>query len=84
MKTKNANMSRIKNADIFAAKMILNLKEAYSLTDKQLTLQEIADYFNENEILTRRGKKWTRMQVSRLMKRIKDNADNQLFREQFD
>lgn len=84
MKTKNANISRIKNADIFAAKMISALKEAYSATDKQPTLQEVADYFNENGVLTKRGKKWTRMQVSRLLKRIKENSDNQIFREQFD
>lgn len=84
MKTFNANKSRSKNADIFAVKMISALKEACSMAEKMLTLQEIADYFNENGILTRRDKKWTRMQVGRLLKRIKDNSDKQIFREQFD
>ena len=84
MKTFNANISRSKNADIFAVKMISALKEAYSMAEKMLTLQEIADYLNENGILTRRDKKWTRMQVGRLLKRIKDNSDKQIFREQFD
>ena len=84
MKTSSANISRSKNADVFAVKMISALKKAYSMAEKELTLQEVADYFNENGILTRRNKKWTRMQVSRLLKRIKENSDKQIFREQFD
>lgn len=83
MKTFNANKSRSQNADIFAVKMISALKEAYSMAENA-TFQEIADYFNENGILTRRDKKWTRMQVGRLLKRIKNNSDKQIFREQFD
>jgi len=84
MKTSSANISRSKNADTFAVKMISALKKAYSMAEKELTLQEVADYFNENGILTRRNKKWTRMQVGRLLKRIRDNSSKQVFREQFD
>lgn len=42
---------------------------------KGLSLQEIADKLNEQGHRTRRGKEWTRMQVSRVFKRF--NGENE-------
>jgi DNA invertase Pin-like site-specific DNA recombinase len=47
----------------------MNVKE---LRESDLSLQQIADRLNSEGLVTRRGKPWNRMQVSRVLKMIRD------------
>lgn len=63
-----ANKVRQVNADEFAIQMLTPLKEIYS--DGYETLQEIVQGLNNEGIPTRRGGKWTRTQLKRLLVRL--------------